>query len=68
MEVEVVGEEAEEVEVTTNKRGVAAAAIEEVDVVKTAHNIVELRTSERNKKSTINYGLTKYIDKEHTRN
>ena len=43
----MVGEEAEEVEVTTNKRGVAAAAIEEVDVVKTAHSIVELRTSER---------------------
>ena len=49
MEVEVVGEEAEEVEVTTNKRGVAAVATEEVGVVKTAHNIVELRTSERKK-------------------
>jgi hypothetical protein len=53
----MVVEVAEEgVEVTTNKGGVAAApvvAIDEVGVVKTTHNITELRTSEKRKKSAL---------------
>lgn len=63
MAVEVVGAAEEEVVgVTTNKRGVTAAEIEEVGVVKTAHSIAELRTSENEGKMHYNnyYGLAKY--------
>ena len=66
----MVGEAGEEAEVTTNKRGVVAAAIEEVGVVKTARNIIaELRTSENEGKKNNNEikycGLTKVSIRAH---
>ena len=65
MVVEVVVGAAEEgAEATTNKRGVAP---EEVGVVKTVHNIAELKTSEKRRKMHYNnyYGLNQVLIRTH---
>ena len=55
----VEGEGAEEAEATISKRGMVAATTEEVGVAKTAHNIVELKTSENEKNAPQKLTTTK---------